>query len=85
MAEKRIAVLTAVLSVAGEENRVRFAHVSSAERGVLPRLVREMHGEVEALGPIAAGSRMNRYGGRLTREAREELLHRAAVPLTSVD
>jgi len=53
MAENRIAVLRAVLRAAGAmKGRARFAHISTAERGILPRLIEEVKQEVKALGPI---------------------------------
>ena len=52
MAENRIAVLQTVLEATGEKGRARFAHVSTVERGIFPRLVEEMREEVKALGPI---------------------------------
>ena len=53
MAENRIAVLQTVLKAAGVmKGRVRFAHISTAERGILPRLIKEVQEEVKALGPI---------------------------------
>ncbi|MBE9472191.1 MAG: hydrogenase iron-sulfur subunit [Chloroflexi bacterium] len=53
MAENRIAVLQTVLKAAGVmKGRARFAHISTAERGVLPRLIEEVKEEVKALGPI---------------------------------
>jgi len=53
MAENRIAVLQTVLKAAGVmKGRARFAHVSTAERGILPRLIKEVQEEVKALGPI---------------------------------
>jgi F420-non-reducing hydrogenase iron-sulfur subunit len=52
MAENRVSVLLRVLEAAGEKGRARLAHVSTAERGVLPRLVEEVKEEVKALGPI---------------------------------
>ena len=56
MAENRRAVLKAVIEAAGESGRVRFAHVSSAEKGILPRLVEEMRAQVRTLGPIGSRS-----------------------------
>jgi len=55
MAERRKSVLKAVLAAAGASQRVRFAHVSSAEKGVLYRLVEEMQTDLKALGPTDAG------------------------------
>ena len=53
VAENRIAVLQAVLEAAGVmKGRARFAHISAAERGILPRLIEEVKEEVKALGPI---------------------------------
>ena len=53
MAENRIAVLQTVLKAAGVmKGRARFAHISTAERGILPRLIKEVQEEVKALGPI---------------------------------
>ena len=53
MAENRTAVLQTVLKAAGAmKGRARFAHISTAERGVLPRLIEEVKEEVKALGPI---------------------------------
>ena len=53
MAENRIAVLQTVLKAAGVmKGRARFAHISTAERGILPRLIEEVKEEVKALGPI---------------------------------
>ncbi|MCK4471334.1 MAG: hydrogenase iron-sulfur subunit [Anaerolineae bacterium] len=53
MAENRIAVLRTVLKAAGAmKGRARFAHISTAERGILPRLIEEVQEEVKALGPI---------------------------------
>ena len=52
MAENKMVVLQKVLEAAGDQGRVRFAHVSTAERGKFPRLVEELVEEVRALGPI---------------------------------
>jgi F420-non-reducing hydrogenase iron-sulfur subunit len=53
MAENRIAVLQTVLKAAGVmKGRARFAHISTAERGILPRLIEEVQEKVKALGPI---------------------------------
>ena len=53
MAENRIAVLQTVLKAAGVmKGRTRFAHISTAERGILPRLIEEVQEKVKALGPI---------------------------------
>ena len=52
MAENKMTVLQTVLKAAGEKGRTRFTHVSTAERGLFPRLVEEMKEEVKALGPI---------------------------------
>ena len=53
MAENRNALLQAVLKATGVMNgRARFAHISTAERGILPRLIEEVQEEVKALGPI---------------------------------
>lgn len=52
MAENKIAVLQTVLEAARVKGRARFAHVSTAERGIFPRLIEEMKEEVKALGPI---------------------------------
>lgn len=52
MAENKMVVLQKVLEAARDQGRVRFAHVSTAERGKFPRLVEELVEEVRALGPI---------------------------------
>ena len=52
MAENKMVVLQKVLEAAGDQGRVRFAHVSTAERGKFPRLVEELVEAVRALGPI---------------------------------
>lgn len=52
MAENKMAVLHKVLEASGANGRVKFAHVSTAERGRFPRLVKELMEEVRALGPI---------------------------------
>lgn len=52
MAENKITVLQAVLEAARAKGRARFAHVSTAERGIFLRLIEEMKEEVKALGPI---------------------------------
>ena len=52
MAENKMVVLQKVLEAAGDQGRVRFSHVSTAERGKFPRLVEELVEEVRALGPI---------------------------------
>ncbi len=54
LAENRISVLQRVLEAAGKRGRARLAHISTAERGVLPRLVEEVKEEVRALGPIGS-------------------------------
>ncbi len=52
MAENRIAVLQTVLETSSLKGRTKFAHISTAERGVFPRLVEEMQQKIGALGPI---------------------------------
>ena len=52
LAENRMTVLQAVLEANGDTGRVKFAHVSTAERGRFPRLVEELVEEVRALGPV---------------------------------
>jgi F420-non-reducing hydrogenase iron-sulfur subunit len=52
MAENKMAVLQRVLEASGERGRVKFAHVSTADRGKLPRLIAELTEEIKALGPI---------------------------------
>ena len=51
-AERRMAILHKVLQAAGEQGRVRFAHVSTAEPGKFPRLVKELIEGTRVLGPI---------------------------------
>lgn len=63
LAENKITVLKAVLQAAGASARVQFAHVSSAERGVLLRLVEAMAREVAPLGPNRGGSLPNQSLG----------------------
>jgi F420-non-reducing hydrogenase iron-sulfur subunit len=52
LAENRMTVLQTVLEANGDAGRVRFAHVSTAERGRFPRLIEELVEEVRALGPV---------------------------------
>jgi len=52
MAENRITVLQTVLENMGRKGRMRFTHISTAERGRLPRLIGEMTESVRSLGPI---------------------------------
>lgn len=52
MAENKMDVLQTVLETIGDKERVRFSHVSTAERGKLPRLIEELTEELKALGPI---------------------------------
>ena len=52
MAENKMAVLQKVLEASGDNGRVKFTHVSTAERGRFPRLIEELTEEVRALGPI---------------------------------
>jgi coenzyme F420-reducing hydrogenase delta subunit len=50
LAENRMHVLQTVLEANGDGGRVKFAHVSTAERGIFPRLIEELAEEVRALG-----------------------------------
>ena len=50
LAENRMHVLRTVLEANGDGGRVKFAHVSTAERGIFPRLIEELVEEVRALG-----------------------------------
>lgn len=52
MAERRIALLQTVLEASRTRGRTRFAHISTADRGKLPRLVDEIRESVRALGPL---------------------------------
>ena len=52
MAENKITVLQTVLENMGRKGRMRFTHISTAERGILPRLIGEMTESVRSLGPI---------------------------------
>ena len=52
LAENKMAVLQTVLDANGGRGRVKFAHVSTAERGQFPRLIEELVEEVRALGPV---------------------------------
>jgi len=74
LAENKITVLKAVLQAAGQSQRVRFAHVSSAERGVLLRLVEEMKRDVGALGPNRAPAPQNRNRVSVSHKARARAL-----------
>jgi len=44
-----------VLEANGDGGRVKFAHVSTAERGIFPRLIEELVEEVRALGQAEGG------------------------------
>lgn len=53
LAENKMAVLQKVLQASGDKKgRVKFAHVSTADRGKLPRLIEELREKVRAIGPI---------------------------------
>ena len=52
LAEHRMAILQTVLEMMGGNGRVRFAHLSTAERGRLPQLIDEMIRQVRTLGPM---------------------------------
>ena len=52
LAENRMHVLQTVLEANGDGGRVKFAHVSTAERGIFPRLIEELVEEVRTLGPV---------------------------------
>ena len=52
MAENRITLLQQVLDTLGCDGRVRFAHISTSERGRLPHLIKEMTENVRTMGPI---------------------------------
>ena len=52
LAENRMHVLQTVLEANGDTGRVKFAHVSTAERGIFPRLIEELVEEVRTLGQV---------------------------------
>lgn len=80
MARNKMTVLNAVLDAAGERARVKIAHISSAERGVFPRLVKEMKEAVRALGPADEGALRDRTAARPSQQEEWHILqHSIAV------